>query len=265
MIDIGANLANSQFDNKIENILLNAVKNNVKTIVLTTTDLKYFNKNLDLIKKYNHIIDLKTTFGLHPHNAKDNLLFFKEYDSLINNENVVAIGEFGLDYNRMFSTKEEQVFTMKQFLEKTKNSNLPLFLHERDAFEDFYNLIKNNNSKKVIHSFTGNKNQAIKYLDIDCFFSINGWITDSKRNNDLLEAIKYIPLSKLMIETDCPYLSPKNLPKKIFLNEPQYLKYIVDYLVNIYKISAQEIIEITTQNSINFFNLKINHNLIKKL
>lgn len=264
MIDIGANLSNEQFKNDIENIILNAKQSGLTDIILTSTDLKSFHKNVDIINKYQHIIPLHNTLGLHPHNADKHIDFFSKFDSLINDK-IVSIGEFGLDYFRMLSTKENQIQCMNLFLEKEKKYNLPLFMHERDAQNDFISLLKNQKvkNKKIVHCFTGDTKSLKKYLEIDCFIGITAWFTDTKRGIDLKEAISYIPLDKLMIETDCPYLSPKNKTPYINRNEPSFLIHIAKGISDIKKIPLDKILETTKNNTMEFFSL-IPYNEINK-
>lgn len=251
MFDIGPNLCNKQFDEDLE-IVLNNASLNVNYLLLTSTDYFSFKKNIDIINKYSHILKMNTTYGLHPNRADDYLKFFSSFDKNISNPLIKAIGEFGLDYNRNFSSKKNQQITMEIFIEKCKNSKLPLFLHERDAFDDFYNFLKPHSFEGVVHCFTGNKNQLKHYLDLGYYIGITGWVTDKKRNQDLIDAIKYLPLDRMMIETDCPYLTPRNFnnPSR---NEPKFLIYIVNYLSSILNIDKSTIINQTTKNSLDLF------------
>lgn len=254
MFDIGSNLCNEQFNLDLDTVLLNAKKEGVSSILLTSTDYCSFLKNIHIIDKYKDILSMKTTYGLHPHNAKHYIDFFKEFDQHIIHSDIKAIGEFGLDYFRMISSRKEQIKTMELFLEKSLDYlHLPLFLHERDSFEDFYSLIKQTQSKGVVHCFTGSIEQVKKYLDLGLYIGITGWISDPRRNYDLLEAVKYIPLDRLMIETDCPYLAPKNIMKNIRRNEPQYLHHIALSLADLKNIPISIIIEKTTKNALDLF------------
>lgn len=258
MIDIGANLSNKNFNNDLGNILKNAKESNIKNIILTTTNQHNFQDNLKIIETYGHIIQLHTTLGLHPHYANEHIEFFNSFKKHINNHNIVAIGEFGLDFFRMLATKSNQIITMEKFLEAaTLHKNKPLFLHERGAFNEFYSILKNSThlNKSIVHCFTGDKNQAKKYLDLGCYIGITGWITDSKRNKNLLEFLPFLPLDRLMIETDSPYLTPKitnTLPAR---NEPANLIHIAQFISNNLNIPINTIIETTMKNSIDFFEL----------
>lgn len=256
LIDIGANLANSQFNNDLEAVLHNASLKSLTHIILTTVDNKSLFDNLDICNKYQQIINLTTTWGLHPHNAK-NLTDFRKTEEMLVSPYIVALGEFGLDYFRLLSTKVQQITAMEYFLAKAKETNLPLFLHERDAFEDFCSIYSNSkiDNKAVVHCFTGNKEQVKKYLDMGMFIGITGWLCDERRNLDVIEALRYIPIDRLMIETDSPYLKPRNIKQKNIRNEPAYLEVILDKVCEIKQEDKEHISNFIYENSVKFFNL----------
>ena len=144
-----------------------------------------------------------------------------------------AIGETGLDFFRNLSTYEEQVFAFEEQIKIAIDKNKPLFLHQRDSHDDFIKILRKYSSdinKAVVHCFTGTQKQLDDYLELDCYIGVTGWICDAKRNVELRKTIKNIPLEKLMIETDCPYLIPKNLPDKPKnnRNEPSNLNHIIN-------------------------------------
>lgn len=266
MIDIGPNLTNEQFKDDLVDVLNRSVENNISHLILTSTDLSSFKKNLDIINKYNHIISMSTTYGLHPHHAKHNKEIFDNIEKYLSYKEVIAVGEFGLDYFRMISPKDIQLEIMEKFLfHSEKYPEKSLFLHERDAFDDFFNLLKNKKgvNKSVVHCFTSNKENAFKYLDIGCYLGITGWISDKRRNQELVEALKSIPLERIMIETDSPYLTPHNIPKKERRNEPRNLKYIAQSIADIKQIPLNTVIDKTFQNTIDFFSLDV-YNIINK-
>lgn len=263
MIDIGINISRNNFNEKsIFQSLVDAKKNGIEIIFLTTTSEKNYLLNIKTIKQWNNesqLPKLYTTFGIHPHNAKD----FNSYMSSIPTEDlqhIKAIGEIGLDYNRNLSTPKQQQKVFELFLEQAnKHVNLPLFLHERDAENDFISILKNSNSinKKVVHCFTGNSVTLKKYLDLGYYIGITGWITDPRRNTELLESLKYIPLDKIMIETDSPYLLPKNIDKKNYTkdNEPGNLIFIAQYIATKLNMKTEDFISKSSNNTKLFFNL----------
>lgn len=259
MFDIGANLANSQFKNDIKEVLIKAKEAGVNGILLTSVDLEGLNKNLEIIKQYSDIIFLKTTLGLHPHNAKLHSSIFNDTDFLnthLANPDIISLGEFGLDYFRMLSEQKIQQYVMHKFMELAKsNPDKSLFLHERDAFEDFYHILKEHNvpNNAVVHCFCGNNNNMKKYLDLGCYLGFTGWISDKRRNADVIEAIKYIPEDKILIETDAPYLTPFNMPIRPRRNEPAYLKYVLESIAEIKNIDVNELHFVIRNNIQQFF------------
>ena len=268
MIDIGANLSNQQFKDDVKDVLIQAGKSSVDTIILTSTDLKTYFSNIELIKNYSDISNLATTLGLHPHNADDYKNFFKDFDNLVKNVHVVSLGEFGLDYFRMISSKENQLITMNLFMEKSKQIDLPLFMHEREAKDDFISILKSHpvENKKIVHCFTGNKETVKAYLDLDCYIGITGWVTEDKRGKDLRESLAYVPLDKLMIETDCPYLTPRNMNKQVRRNEPAFLLFVAMKIAEIKKLQVEEVIRQTVSNSLDFFKLSdYNRDITQKM
>jgi TatD DNase family protein len=269
-IDIGVNLLNEQiFRNKTE-IFKNAEKNNVEKIIGICNNLS------DITDYSNFKIfedNIFSTAGCHPHNANS---FCKDLtanaqiirDDIANGLRTVAVGECGLDYDRMFSTQENQIDCFAVQLGIAQEFNKPLYIHERNAFNDVYDFLKETGlgEKAVIHCFTGNKEHLKKYIDIGCYIGITGWVTDDKRGKDLQDAVKYLPLERLMIETDAPYLYPRKIKVEnhevlygkngIKINEPANVIYVADKIAEIKNINSDEIKRCSYENAINFFNLK---------
>ncbi|NCQ51458.1 TatD family hydrolase [archaeon] len=259
LIDIGANLSNSQFNNDIDNTLKNASLHNVKQIILTTVNTDSFIKNLTICQSQQPV-ELYTTWGLHPHYSQhlDTFLLETLEKFQQNSKYIKAIGEFGLDFFRMISNKTSQEKSMHYFLNFSKNNNYPLFLHEREAHDIFCSIFKDHTieQKSVIHCFTGNKIELKNYLDLNMYIGITGWICDDRRNQNLIEALNYIPIDKLMIETDSPYLKPRTIKSKSIRNEPAFLQIILEKISTIKNISIEELGETIYNNSIDFFNIK---------
>jgi TatD DNase family protein len=178
---------------------------------------------------------------------------------LIVKNNPHAIGEMGLDFFRNISSYDEQIYAFEEQIKLAIEFNKPLFLHQRDSHESFIKLINkysNDINKAVVHCFTGTQNQLEDYLNNDFYIGLTGWICDERRNKDLRASIKNIPLNRLMIETDSPYLIPRNLsPKpKNNRNEPKNLKHIAQEIADLREESLETICKSTFENSINFFN-----------
>ena len=199
------------------------------------------------------------TIGVHPHHANEiNEEYLKKLKEVINNNNPHAIGETGLDFFRNLSTYEEQIFAFEEQIKIAIDTNKPLFLHQRDSHDDFIKILRKYSSdinKSVVHCFTGTKEQLNDYLELDCYIGVTGWICDAKRNVELRKTIKNIPLERLMIETDCPYLIPKNLEEKPKnnRNEPTYLNHIANEVATLMKKHINDIREKTYKTSLSFF------------
>ncbi len=257
LIDIGANLSNIQFKDDISIVLDKARLNFVDKIILTTTDTESFLINIKNCNIYSNY--LHTTWGLHPHKAKYLQNFINDtMVTFISNPNkIVAIGEFGLDYFRMFSSAIEQINSMNYFLDFSKNYNFPLFMHERNAHNLFCSLYKehNINNKSVIHCFTGNHEELKNYLDLGLYIGITGWICDNRRNSDLISCLNYIPNDRLMIETDSPFLKPRHIKCKTIRNEPAFLFFILEELSKLKKIPIEKLSNIIYNNTCKFFKI----------
>jgi TatD DNase family protein len=197
--------------------------------------------------------------GIHPHHATE--IMEINYDALLNklkSINPNAIGETGLDYFRNISPPDIQKKSFGMHIEIAKELSLPLYLHQRDAHSDFIRIIKENISnfpKFVVHCFTGTQAELDEYLELGAYIGLTGWICDAKRNIDLRKSIKNIPIEKMMIETDSPYLIPKNLmvkPKKN-VNEPKYLPHIANEICELTGYDLEELKLATSNNAIEFF------------
>ena len=143
-------------------------------------------------------------------------------------------------------------------IEIAKELSLPLYLHQRDAHDDFIKIVKENIKnlpKFVVHCFTGTQAQLDQYIELGAYIGLTGWICDAKRNVDLRQSIKNIPIEKMMIETDCPYLIPKNLVNKPKnnINEPKYLPHIANEICELIGVEIEEFKSVTSKNAINFF------------
>lgn len=265
MIDIGLNLINHQFHGKEKEILDNAFLNGVTGIICTGTSLISVQKTYEYISK-NNLSQCVMTAGLHPHNAK-----FWEQDKahiieFAQKSQVVAIGECGLDYDRMYSSKQEQCHAFEQQLDLALNVNKPVFLHLRPHYEnnedtamhDFCDIIYpyiKKGLKGVVHCFTGDKKMLSELLKMNLYIGITGWVSDPKRGTVLKNLISDIPDNRIMIETDAPYLKPKHVKslKSIKNNEPAYLKYIAEYVAELKGTSVTELSEITNRNVYDLF------------
>ena len=199
------------------------------------------------------------TAGIHPHVASQattaDILRIEEI--VKNNPKIVAVGECGLDYNRMFSLKEIQISVFKSLIKLAEKLNKPLFLHQRDAEEDFIACFKGHEAickKAVVHCFTGNREMALKLIDMGFYIGITGWICDERRGDDLRKAVSAIPLNRIMIETDAPYLTPRgfNLPRT---NIPQNITYVAKSLAAYMNIPEESLLMHARENTKRFFSI----------
>lgn len=207
-------------------------------------------------QKYTNVF---CTVGFHPEEIKNHTP--DECKNLIdeilklNDGSIIAIGEVGLDYTYDLDKNiQKQVFI--KMIELAKKYHLPLELHIRDAHEDAITIL-NEHAKgitKIVHCFSASAEIASKYLDMGCYIAVNGILTFNKKIDDLLEAIQVIPINRLLIETDCPYLAPVPFRRK--QNIPQYVKYVFDKVRELYRISAEQLINQLRSNAIDIFGQK---------
>ena len=252
--DIGLNLFCRQFPDP-EKIIGEAAKEGV-CCILTGTDMKENNRINEFTK--NHSV--YGTAGIHPHNAdsaqKEDFELIEKIAS--ENEKVVAIGECGLDFDRMFSTKENQIRCLEKHIVLAEKLNMPLFLHERSASADFIRRFKNHSEicgRSVVHCFTGDKATLEKYLNMGFYIGITGWICDDKRGKELREAVRIMPIDRVMIETDAPYLTPKNVQGLDRTNVPQNVKYVARELAKHMRVDEEELIKAARENTEKLFSL----------
>tara|TARA_B100001250_G_scaffold193534_1_gene166361 strand:+ start:7287 stop:8072 length:786 start_codon:yes stop_codon:yes gene_type:complete len=256
-IDIACNFTHKSFKDNLEEVIDNAEFEGVKKFVLLCASLA----DLEPIQIIQNQSPEKyfVSAGIHPHHATEILEI--SYDDLLaklDSINPNAIGETGLDYFRNISPPDTQRKSFKMHIEIAKELNLPLYLHQRDSHKDFINIIKekiNNFPKFVVHCFTGTQQELDDYLDLGAYIGLTGWICDAKRNIELRKSIKNIPIDRIMIETDCPYLIPKNLPNKPTknINEPKYLPHIANEIAGLMGIEMEELKLATHNNAIKFF------------
>ena len=261
LIDIGVNFTNKRFDKDRTSVIERAKINGVNAFLVTGTNISESQKALSLCQEYPDY--LSCTAGVHPHDA-DHVSsdYLEKLTLLAKNNQVKAIGECGLDFNRNFSAPEQQVKVFQQQIDLAVELEMPLFLHQRDAFEPWLALLKPALDKvpaMVSHCFTGSEQELKTCLAANMYIGITGWLCDERRGQELRDIIKYIPLNRLMLETDAPYLTPRTIrPKpKSSRNEPSYLSYVVTTYAEITGIARQEIIEQSTANAQKVFGLPV--------
>ena len=255
LFDIACNFTSERFNSDLDDVISNAIENNVEKFLVVSAELGDTEKIQKIKQKYPE--NCFITLGVHPHHAKT----FNDESALIMDKHIKnidpnSIGETGLDFFRNISSYEEQMYAFNEQIKLAIKFNKPLFLHQRESHEDFIKVLKNYTEDLppcVVHCFTGTQDELDAYLEIGFFIGLTGWICDERRNKDLRSSIKNIPLDKLMIETDCPYLIPKNLKTKNNRNEPKHLPHIANEISLLMNIPLDEIILRTYNNSIKFF------------
>lgn len=252
--DIGLNLFCKQFPEP-ETVIQEAEDNGV-CCILTGTDPKENKKINDFIKMH----DVFGTAGIHPHNAdrakQEDFALIEEMVTA--NKKIVAVGECGLDYDRMFSTKENQIRCLEKQIVLAKKLDKPLFLHERSAVDDFVKRFKKHPdicAKSVVHCFTGDKKTLDRYLSMGFSIGITGWICDDRRAKELREAVSMIPLDRILVETDAPYLTPRNVQGLGRTNVPQNIVYVVKELAKYMKVSEDVLTENARKNTERLFGI----------
>jgi TatD DNase family protein len=259
LIDIGCNLTHDSFDSDREQVLERAHEVGVVQMIVTGASADGSTMALDLARQ--HPGKLFATAGVHPHRASD---FTDETETLLRSlaehDEVVAVGEAGLDYFRDFSPRDIQRDVFQRQLQIGIDSQLPLFLHLRDAHGDFHQIlseVRDQLSDVVVHCFTGSREELRDYLDMDCYIGITGWICDERRGTHMKEYLSDIPARRLMVETDAPYLKPRNLRPRVksHRNEPRWLPWIVGTLAAVRDEHPEKLAAQTTENARRFFRI----------
>ena len=259
LVDIGANLAHDSFDDDRDEVLRRAADAGVSRIVVTGSSDESNRKAAQLAQEHPGV--LWSTAGVHPHHASD---YTDDSDAQIRKlaaaGRVVAIGECGLDYFRNFSPREAQLEAFKAQLDIAAETGLPVFLHQRDAHDDFVEVLEPmlpELSRAVAHCFTGEHESLREYLALGLYVGVTGWICDERRGAHLKEIVSIIPDDRLMIETDAPYLLPRTIkPKpKTRRNEPMYLPEVLRVTAEARGQSEAHVAKITTENAQKFFEL----------
>ncbi|MDR2184638.1 MAG: TatD family hydrolase [Treponema sp.] len=268
LIDIGVNLMHRSFNADREQVIEAAEAAGVSPLIITGTSEESSREALDYAEKYaaGRPGKLYATAGVHPHNVKNCgpgtiavLRSLAERGAgTRRSAGPVAVGECGLDYNRDFSPRPVQRKWFEEQIALAGELELPLFLHERDAFEDFAAILEGNRrviSKMAVHCFTGTAEELEKYLELDCYIGITGWICDERRGRHMGELVKKIPPDRLMIETDAPFLIPRDIPRSGGRNEPKRLPHIAAVTARHLGKTPELLAEETFANSRRFFGI----------
>ena len=251
MIDSHCHLDHEPLKSDLSNIIKRSKDVGIEKLLTISTSVESFQKIKNIIKEDEIIFG---TIGIHPHETDNNEIstdyIVKNFEE---NPKIIGIGETGLDFYYNNSDKEKQIKSFKKHIEASIKTNSPLIVHSRNAEDATFEILNKYQGEKLkilMHCFTGSKNFAEKLLKLNAFFSASGIIT-FKNSIDLQETFKILPLEKILIETDSPYLAP--VPNRGKKNEPSFLSYTAQKLADIKDLSKQEITKITTKNFNNLF------------
>ncbi len=252
IIDTHAHLDFPDFKDDIDDVIERAGEAGVEYIINVGTSVGTSVKSLKLAKKYENIY---ASVGIHPNSASNvSADDWSRLEELAGQSKVVAVGETGLDYYRDRSEKVDQKRLFRQHLELALKHNLPVIIHNREASGDCLEIVREYSGRinGVIHCFAGSGDDAKEFLGLGFHISFAGPITYPKAEN-LREALKAVPIEKLLLETDCPFLAPQ--PKRGKRNEPSYLQYTIPVLAELYKLSVEDIKRITSLSARNLFGI----------
>ena len=246
MIDSHCHLDHEPLLSDIDNVIIRSKSAGVTKILTICTTLNSFDKIKKLVLKDKIIYG---TYGIHPHETKNDIV---NSDLIINeisnNDKIIGVGETGLDFYYDNSDKETQIKSFETHIKASIELNIPLIIHSRSAENETFDILnkyKNDDLKILMHCFTGSQKFAEKLLDLNAYFSASGIIT-FKNSQDLQKTFQLIPLDKLLIETDSPFLAPE--PNRGKKNEPSFVKFTGKKLADIKNISFEDLVNSTTNN-----------------
>jgi len=267
MIDAGVNLCSKQYTDYHDTLIEHAKKTGIRGIISISNSRKEWQSNLDHREKYtDNEFEIWTTIGIHPHSAKNvrGEGIYRELEEFAQKAGVVAIGECGLDYDRMFSEKEVQIKVFKRHLEIAAKLDKPLYLHARDASEDFLPILKEAKQqyphlKGLIHCFTGNATEMQEYLDMGFYIGITGLLCDKRKNADLVDALRVLPPDRFILETDSPFLTPFSYIKRwdTRRNQPDAIFEISYKMSRILNCDERELLRLSISNCCTLFDINL--------
>ena len=246
MIDSHCHLDHEPLLGDLSNVIKRSKEVGIKKLLTISTSYESFDRIKNIIQKDEMIYG---TIGIHPHETTKNKITSDIIvKNITENEKIIGIGETGLDFYYNNSDKNDQIKSFKEHIEASIKTNSPLIIHSRDAEVETFEILseyKNRNLKILMHCFTGSKDFAKKLLTLNAFFSASGIIT-FKNSFELQETFKFLPLDRILIETDSPFLAP--VPNRGKKNEPSFIDYTAQKLADIKSISKSEIANLTTNN-----------------
>lgn len=252
LIDTHAHLCEDKLYLDADYIINNFNSDNIEAIICPSTNHITNQRTLELCTKYDAVFG---ALGAHPLYAdKWDSDLFKLIEQGLSNPKVVAVGEIGLDDHYKQVSISTQIPVLLEQLNLAKINNLPVIFHTRDVWDIFLDFLSSNRdliTNGVVHCFDGNINHLRTILDLGLNVSFTGNITYAK--SYLHQAVQYVPLDRFMIETDCPYIVPKQIKKEVTLNEPKYVSFVAEFIATLRNMSVNKVIDIATQNTYQLF------------
>lgn len=236
-----------EYFSDVNKVIMDAETNGVMKYISAADNIESIKEMLELSKSYKNIY---IAIGIHPENCEEDLKVLENIlENNKNNKKIVAIGEIGLDYYYGKDCRERQLEVFDYQLSLAEEYNLPVVIHSREAALDTINMLKKHNVRGVIHCFSGSLETALEYIKMGMYIGVGGVMTF--KNSKIDEIIKEIPLEKIVLETDSPYLTPE--PFRKYSNEPKYIRVIAEYLANLKNISLEEVAKTTENNVTDIF------------
>ncbi|MBQ7327560.1 MAG: TatD family hydrolase [Clostridia bacterium] len=251
MVDVHAHLTDQKFDD-VEQVVARAEESGVGKIICSAYNLLSSQQAVDLSKRLNQVY---ANVGIHPENVEEwSEETIKNLENLSKNSKIVAIGEIGLDYYWRQDTKEKQKQIFVDQINLANKLNLPIVVHSREAMGDTIEILKNNrpNKESLLHCYSGSVESAKILMDLGFSFSFGGVVTFSNAKT-AVEVVKSLPIEKILLETDCPYLTP--VPFRGKRNEPKNVVYVADMIARIKNMTIEEVAEKTTENAKRLFGI----------
>lgn len=254
-IDSHAHLDDKQFNNDRDDVINQLSENDISMVINIGSDLKSSLFSKQLAQDNDNIYFCA---GIHPHDSKSCTdVILSQIENLLSHNKCVALGEIGLDYFKNYSPHDIQREIFEKQLLMAKKHNMPICVHMRDATKDTVDFLRKYypfNKSGVIHSFSGSRETAKIMLDMGFYISISGPVTYANAVN-LRDVVSYVPIDKMLIETDCPYLTP--VPKRPMRNEPKFVRYTAMKIAEIKHIALEDIAKATSNNALRLFNIKL--------
>jgi TatD DNase family protein len=253
LIDSHAHLEMNAFDRDRDQVLKRALGSGIEAIVTVGIGIEECRKAIALAEAYDFVYAIA---GVHPHNAREiNDGTYAALREFAGHPKVVAFGEIGLDFCKRYSPVEVQTKRFRELIRLAQELSLPVVVHDRDAHEETFSILKEEEAFTlggVIHCFSGDLTLASRYLEVGFFVSVPGTVT-FKNAGTLREVVKGIPLKRLLVETDCPFLAP--VPYRGKRNEPSYVRHVAEKIAEVKGIPVEEVAEVTTRNARSLFRL----------